>query len=78
MTFQLEVGVPVPPRKRTGRSGSKYPFAVMEVGHSFLVPTDIKAATVRSAIGAFRKRNPDGGKFSLRVTDEGTRVWRTE
>lgn len=78
MTFQLEVGIPVPARKNVGRKGTKYPFAVMEPEQSFLVPSDIKAATVRSAIGAYKKRNPDGGKFAIRVTDEGTRVWRTE
>lgn len=77
MAFEIQDDVPMP-RRSTGRKGSKYPFADMEVGQSFLVEGDIKAATVRSAIGAFVKRFPEAGKFALRNTDEGLRVWRTE
>ena len=77
MAFQIQDDVPMP-RRATGRKGSKYPFAEMEVNQSFLVDEDIKAATVRSAIGAFMKRFPDTGKFALRNTDAGLRVWRTE
>jgi hypothetical protein len=76
--FALETGVPVPPRATFGQKrGSKYPFADMEVGNSFLVPEGIKSQTIRSAIGAFNKTNKDR-KFAVRVTDAGTRVWRTE
>jgi hypothetical protein len=89
MTFQIEVGVPLPTRKGgpVGKRGSKYPFATMEVGQSFLAPhgdEPIKQATLRSAIGAFYKANPDSGrKFGVReVSDDtlgyGVRVWRTE
>lgn len=77
MSFVLETGVPIP-KRTAGRHGSKYPFAVMEVGQSFLIEGDVKAATVRSAVGAFSKRNPDSGKFAVRGTDGGLRVWRIE
>jgi hypothetical protein len=50
----------------------------MEVGESFAVPGDVKAATIRSAVGAFTKRNPEVGKFAVRGTGDGLRVWRTE
>ncbi len=79
MSFVLETGVPIPKRVAPGgRRGSKYPFAQMEVGQSFLVADpETKAATIRSAVGAFSKRYSDAGKFAVRITEEGIRVWRT-
>ena len=77
MSYTIESGIPMP-KRTAGRSGSKYPFADMEVGESFAVPGDVKAATIRSAVGAFAKRNPEVGKFAVRGTDDGLRVWRTE
>lgn len=78
--FEIEAGVPIPPRKGGGggRRGSKYPFADMEPGHSFLVDGEVKVGTVRSAVAAFMKRNKDFGKFAVRTTDEGVRVWRAQ
>lgn len=79
MTFVLETGIEIPKRTVPGRrTGSKYPFAQMEVGQSFLMSADVKAQTIRSAIGAFSKRYSDAGKFAVRNTDQGLRVWRTE
>lgn len=78
MTFQLETGYPVPPRSSFGTTrASKYPFAIMEVGDSFVVPSSVKPETVRSALGAFAKKNKDK-KFAVRVVDGKTRVWRIE
>jgi len=77
MAFQIEDGVAIP-KRTAGRHGSKYPFAQMEVGQSFLITTNVKAATIRSAVGAFSKRNPECGKFAVRGTEDGLRVWRTE
>ena len=86
MNFQIETGVPVP-KRTAGRTGSKYPFGHLEVGQSFLVPASDedteatiakKVGTLRSAIGAFNKRNPGHGKFAVRPVAEGVRVWRTE
>ena len=74
MSFTIETNVPVPSRKG-GRSGSKYPFAQMDVGHSFLVGSDVKVGTIRSAVGAFTKDNKDF-KFMVRTVPEGIRVWR--
>jgi hypothetical protein len=79
MTFTIETGIEIPKRTAPGRrTGSKYPFAQMDVGHSFLLPADVKPTTIRSAIGAFSKRYSDAGKFAVRGTDQGLRVWRTE
>jgi hypothetical protein len=77
MSFTIESGIPMP-KRTAGRSGSKYPFADMEVGDSFAIPGDVKAATIRSAVGAFTKRNPDAGKFAVRGTGDGLRVFRVE
>ena len=81
MNFVIEDGIPVATKRvggGGGRRGSKYPFAVMQPGQSFLVPEDVKPATIRSAVGAFNKRNVGKGKFAVRVTAEGTRVWRVQ
>lgn len=80
MSFELDFDVPVPARSGPPgrRSGSKYPFAEMPVGSSFLVPGDVKAQTVRSAVSAYMKRTGEGaGKFAVRALAEGVRVWRT-
>lgn len=82
MSFEIQTGVPIP-RRTAGRSGSKYPFLQMDVDQMFTVDTGVKAATIRSAVGAFTKRNPDAGKFAVRAfTDENGAttlgVWRTE
>ena len=69
----------VPSRAGGGRAGqSKYPFAQMEVGQSFLAGA-VKAGTIRSAIGAWMKAHKDEGfKFAVRETDAGVRVWRVK
>ena len=77
MTFQVDSHIPLP-KRAAGRHGTKYPFATMHVEQSFLVPGDVKAATIRSAVGAYAKRYPEGGKFAVRNTEEGIRVWRIE
>lgn len=83
MAYILESGIPLPKSNRPGRTGSKYPFAQMEVNESFLVGNNSKGVpltqgTIRSALGAFSKRNPNSGTFSVRMTADGLRVWRTD
>lgn len=75
--YQIEKNVPMPPIVRM----SGYPFAQMEVGDSFLVPFDGDdeqkvRARVATAASTFGKDH--GGKFSVRVLQDGVRVWRTE
>ncbi len=82
MSFEIQSGVPIP-RRTAGRSGSKYPFLQMDVDQMFTVDSGVKAATVRSAVGAFTKRNPGAGKFAVRAFTDGNGaqalgVWRTE
>lgn len=78
--FVLEDDVAlVPSRAGGGRAGqSKYPFAQMKVGQSFLAGA-VKAGTIRSAIGAWMKAHKDDEyKFAVRETEDGVRVWRVK
>ena len=65
----IEKGVPLPPRRGPV---SKYPFAEMEVGDSFV--TDIMSirGTAKQAAARY------GKKFTVRRVAEGFRVWRIE
>lgn len=72
--FQIEKNVSIP--ARTVVRGSKYPFADMEIGDSFLVP-GIKASTMSNTAGRFAKTH-EGYKFSVRAEGDGARVWRVE
>lgn len=80
MQFTIEADVPMP-KRQGGRTGSKYPFAHLNPGESFLVPhgeKEVGVGTIRSAAGAYNKRNPGSGKFAIRAVEGGVRVWRTE
>ena len=85
MTYVIRDDIPVP-RRTAGAYGSKYPFAQLEVGQAFVVTGDVKPATVRSAIGAYVKKNGKSAKFSVRAVEAdaeknieaGVGVWRTE
>lgn len=75
--FAVEEGVPIPEIKRGRRDyTSKYPFRDLEVGESFFVPDRSKKAS----LGGYctRMGNRLGRKFTLRVIENGVRVWRTE
>jgi len=64
----IDKGIPFP---------SKYPFATMQVGDSFLVPL----GTSRFAVGQSAKRYGEkhGMKFTVRqVADKTFRCWRIE
>lgn len=86
--FEIEKDVPIP-ETRQGR-GSKYPFAEMEVGDSFLVEPEEdpnlgvvdeeEYAKVRGRVSnvAYKYGKDHDKKFTVRQTDEGVRVWRVE
>ena len=59
---------------RVGRKG-KYPFAEMEVGDSFFVE-DVKSSAIRNLASTTGQRL--GKRFSVRISGDGYRVWRTE
>lgn len=74
--FTLEKNVPMPPRKA---GTARYPFASMEVGDSFAIPKDDKAASAISAaarVWALR-HGLHNHKFSVRSNGSTVRIWRT-
>lgn len=70
--FKIDKSVPIP-AKRKGRS--KYPFATMEVGDSFLVDAASRIKTV-SALAVYKKKAHPKQKFTVRRVEDGVRVWR--
>jgi len=71
MNFVIEKNVPIPPPGQT-----KYPWAEMEVGDSFLVPAD-KGNSAKTAASHFIRRNP-GKKFLSRAEGDELRIWRVK
>jgi len=61
---------------------SKYPFADMEIGDSFLAPAEQNESTVRSAAARFEKAT--GKRFIFEKRDQtkhgetGLRCWRVD
>lgn len=79
MEFKIEKNVPL----ETARArSSKYPFAQMEVGDSFLVPLNgTGESQFRAFAASWKAHKPK--KFVSRTIKEngvrtGIRVWRTE
>ena len=78
VVFIVEKDIPVPEKSSRDR---KYPLDQMEVGDSFLVPTD-PAMTVSklqkkaSASVAYAHRTLGGRRFVTRQVEGGVRVWR--
>lgn len=74
--FVIEKGIPVPPIQKKNKNG--YPFEHMDVGDSFFVKTDDKGDHIRltSSVHSFGRIH--GMKFSIRMVDGGSRVWRVK
>ena len=76
-TYQIEKGVAIPARNF---KKSRYPFNEMDVGDSFIVPITGSKRTTQtrlSASAASYSRYKQGRKFTVRVVENGFRVWRT-
>jgi hypothetical protein len=65
--MNIDSNVPMP---------SKFPFAQMQVGDSFLIPADVKRTAVNVAAMRYGKKHRV--KFTVRGTTEGYRCWRIE
>lgn len=63
----IEAGIPLP---------NKYPFNLMEVGDSFLLPGNVTRTTVSVAAARFGRMNDV--LFTIRKTKDGFRRWRIE
>ena len=79
--YQVEAGIPKPPRKSVGGRPTKYPWN-MEISDSFFVPAgegeplNRLQIRVSGACSAWRQRH--GGRYSTRQMDGGVRVWQDE
>lgn len=76
--IKVQKGVPIPivkPRGRQGRSDPKYPWAKMDVGDSFLLPTGISPSSFWLLA---RNASKDGRLFKVYKTADGYRCWRIE
>lgn len=73
--YKIEKGVEIPARR--GRK-PKYPVALLNAGESFLVPNGSfkQASSVVSSLYAAAKRV--GIKVSVRIMEDGVRVWRVK
>jgi hypothetical protein len=67
--IKIEKGLPLVPYNNT-----RWPFDSMEIGDSFLIPSQTKSSTV-SAAARFHSKIK-GTKFSVRKTPDGHRCWR--
>ena len=72
LEFKVDKNVKVP--ARAGRS-SKYPFATMAIGESFLVENGSPKSLAGVAYQSGKKLNM---KFTYRNVDGGVRIWRTK
>jgi len=72
VSIKIEKGIPVAAHGNGGKL-TKYPFAEMEVGDSFLFPRELVDAGSR--LFHWNRKFPDR-KFVSRHTPEGIRCWR--
>lgn len=74
-TIEATTDYPLPRASHHGLGGqrSKYPWATMAVGESFLM-TDVQPASAYSM--AWANGRLLGRKFTTRKTNQGIRVWR--
>lgn len=71
--FKIEKNVALPKNARI----SKYPFADMEVGDSFVAPNTARTALYTAAY-QWTKRNASDNKFIVREEGNDARIWRTK
>jgi hypothetical protein len=71
--FQIEKNVGIPERRKP--RPTVWPFTLMEVGDSVLVPAE-KITAARTIVGQTTRRH--NMRFLTRSVDGGLRVWRIE
>jgi hypothetical protein len=78
MSYKIEKNHEFPTKRR-----NKFPFDQMEIGDSFLVPNSefTDSSNVRqniyNAATAYKAKQPDF-KCSVKLVDDGMRVWRVK
>lgn len=78
--IKVDKGVPYPGDPQAARS-SRYPFAAMKAGDSFLVPYEkdkpaVVAKRVMRAAWSYKNRTKIKARFSTKRLKEGVRCWR--
>lgn len=67
--YKIDKNIPLP------KTAAKYPFADMDVGHSFYAK-DKNASTLYYAASKFKKANHVDWKFTVKPEGTGARIWR--
>lgn len=71
--FDVQPNVPLPPKRRHS-TARKWPFAIMQIGDSFIVPDPERWKYAQATASVYGKRLKR--KFTTRQMDDGLRVWR--
>lgn len=74
MPYKIEKNVPTP---RTVTK-TRYPFAEMEIGDSFLIKTAEENDKVRNAAMMYRIRNSPKFIVTIQRVENGWRLWRID
>lgn len=74
--IKIEKDKAIPATKRGPGARSKYPFKDLKVGDSFLIPDKKKKNGIYSMLAAFNKKQAKPIKITIRVEEDGIRVWR--
>lgn len=75
MTFKIENDFAIPAERQPRTRRSKYPWAELEVGQSFLVEGALLRSMSSTASHAGRRSKK---KFLVRTAEGGVRIWRLE
>ena len=77
--YRVEKGIKLPPRGKTGRAISKYPWHNMEPGDSFFIPCEpmeiTRARKNISSAGSHHTRDRPDLIVVTRAVKDGLRVW---
>lgn len=83
MNYPIERNIPIPPERsayRTYMTRHNYPWAIMEVTDSFLIPDngpDFPLVKQSALVAAIQHGRKYGKSFLSRSVDGGVRIWRT-
>jgi|HubBroStandDraft_5_1064220.scaffolds.fasta_scaffold1245604_2 hypothetical protein len=72
--MKIDKGIPIPGYP-TGKGKRGYPWKKMEIGDSFLFPSDTQEMSCRHIV-MMQNRTYKPKHFICRKTDEGLRCWR--
>ena len=78
MTYAIESGVEIPTNAKPKKEKvAKYPYAEMNIGDSFFVPSGERGGSLGNICAMNKKMGERlGWKFVARTVEGGVRVWR--